>query len=433
MSLGRTAADLLLRLRRDPLLRNSAIYLTASLAAGFLGYVYHFETGRLLGPAQYAVVAAAIAGLSLLTLPAIVLQFVSARFTSVLAARGRDDEIRPFLVRVSGLSLIAALPVAGLVVLAAPTVARSMNLPDQRVIYLLAAAAVLTLLTTVNRGALQGLGAFFALSGNTVLDMAGRLVLAGAFIALGFGVLGAVAAVLIGPAIAYVQGIWLLRSRTVRRRVTAGAARVEGLASYALLASFAGVGVNFLFSIDTLLAKRYLSSSDAGIYAAASVLARVVFFLGLTVSGVMFPEVAGRHARDEDHLHIVDRSLALLCGIGALLVAVYLLLPGLVLLPYGSHFIPVKPYLGPFAVALTLLAVSNLLISYFLSVAQGRFIIPLLVACGLEPLLITLFHANAWQILGMVLVALAVLCGSLTAMYVVEHLRVRGAPSNALD
>ena len=413
------------RLSRDPVLRNGAIYLAAGVAAGLAGYVYHFETGRLLGPAQYAVVASAIAGLSLLTLPAIVLQFVSARYTSVLSAQHREAAIRPLLVRISGFSLLASLPVAVIVVIGAPAVARYMNLADHRVVYILVAAAVLTLVNMINRGALQGLRVFFALSGNTVLDMGARLVLAGLFIWMGFGALGAIVAVLVASAIAYAQGIILLRGRTTGRASGDVTESFEGLAGYAVMASFAGIGVNFLFSVDTLLAKHYLAADAAGIYAAASVLARVVFFLGLTVAGVMFPEVASRHARDEGHLHIVDRSLMLLGAIGVLLIAVYALVPGLILLPYGPHFAPVQPYLAPFAVALTLLALSNLLINYFLSVARARFVVPLVMACVLEPVLIVLFHSSTWQILGMVVASLGLMSAALGVMYCAEHLRVR--------
>src|SRR5205085_8537035 len=137
----------------------------------------------------------------------------------------------------------------------------------------------------------------------------------------------------------------------------------------------------YLFNIDVVLAKHFLPPEQAGIYAAGSVLARVVYFLGLAIAGVMFPEVARLHARNLAHFHVVEASLIFLALIGAALCLAYLLLPGLVLLPYGDGFAPVRPYLAPFAAALGLLAVSNLLVNYFLSVDSRRFIPPLLGAC----------------------------------------------------
>ena len=179
-----------------------------------------------------------------------------------------------------------------------------------------------------------------------------------------------------------------------------------------------------MFDVDIVLARHYLSPSQAGIYAAGAVLARVVYFLGLTIAGVMFPEVANRHARDQSHFHVVDLSLLFLAAVGIVLAAVYALLPGLVLLPYGSQFAPVRPYLGVFAGALTLLALANLLVNYFLSVNSARFIAPLLGAAVLETVLMTAFHRDVAQMLAMLLVSAAALAAGLALLYAVDRFRV---------
>src|SRR5205085_5591230 len=173
------------------------------------------------------------------------------------------------------------------------------------------------------------------------------------------------------------------------------------------------------------LAKHYLPPAAAGIYAAGSVLARAVYFLGLTVTGVMFPEVATLHARNEGHFHVVDRSLLLLCLVAVGLAAAYFVLPGLVLLPYGAGYDPVRPYLGSFAVALGLLALSNLLVNYFLSVDSRRFAIPLAGACVLETVLVVAFHDGVGQIVAMLVVSMAALFGVLGALYALDRARGR--------
>jgi O-antigen/teichoic acid export membrane protein len=412
------------RLKGDPVLRNSAIFLSGSVLAGLFGYVFHFETGRLLGPSGYAVVAAAIAALYLLTLPVIGLQLVSARFTSISIAQGRPSAVLPMVLRITGFSVLGAVPVLVLLVIFSGPVARFLNLSDNRVVYLLALATLSTLVVTINRGALQGLRRFIALSGNLLLDMASRLVLAAAFIGLAFGALGAVAAIMLGPAIAYAQSFFFLR------RTTGGgdlAGKIEGLGGYALLATLTSVGMNFLFSADTLLAKHYLAADSAGIYASASVLARVIYFLALAVAGVMFPEVAALHARDEAHFHVVDLSLLLVGVMGVALIGAYFLFPGLVLLPYGASFAPAKSYLGVFAVALTLLALSNLLINYFLSIARRSFIIPLFGACILETVLIVLFHSSIGQILTMVVLTVGLMFAVVGLLYATDRFQWRSA------
>ncbi len=410
------------RLRSDVVLRNNAIYLTGSVLTGLLGYVFHFETGHLLGPSSYAVVASAIAALYVLTLPVVGLQLVTARFSSVAAARNQPDAVLPMVIRVTGMSMLGGVPVAVLLTIFSPLVATFLNLSDHRVVYVLAAAGLTTLAVTINRGALQGLRRFVSLSANTLTDMTSRLALAGALVAVGFGALGAITALVLGPAVAYAQSFFFLRGR--------GAAASEpdrfvGIGQYAILATVASVGINYLFSIDTLLAKHYLAADAAGLYAAASVLARVVYFLGLSVTGVMFPEVANLHARNEAHFHVVDMSLLLVVIMGAALIATYTLFPGVVLLPYGPSFTPARSYLGVFAIALTMLTIANLFINYFLSIARRSFVIPLFGACIAETTLLTLFHSGIWQILTVVTFCLGLLAAVMAGLYASDRFAAR--------
>ncbi len=402
-------------------LRNNVIYFSGSVAAGVFGYAFHFAVGRLLGPASYGIVASAVAALYLLTLPALILQIVSMRFTSVSAAAGDLGDVRPLLLRVSAVALGVGGITAILVVAGGPAVTGFLQLTDRRVVGVLAAGTILGLLVSTNRGVLQGMRRFVALSSNLMLDSATRVAAAVGLIALGLGVMGSVVALLFGPAIAYAQSFFLLRPvRPSNDRLELSFAAVG---RYTVPAAVAVMGVTYLFNADVLLAKHYLAPRAAGIYAAASVLARVVYFLGLTIAGVMFPEVATLHARNQAHFHVVDASLLFLTGVGIVLSSTYTLLPGLVLLPYGDGFSAVKPYLGPFALALTLLALANLLVNYFLSVNSSRFIWPVAGACLLETLLIVSFHDGPGRILGMLLLTMVAFAAALGALYAVERFR----------
>ena len=384
-----------------------------------MGYIFHFVTGRLLGPTPYGVVASAVAALYLLTLPALVMQTISMRFTSVLAAHGELGSVRYLLIRLSALNgLFGGLLVVGLLAGGAAA-ARFLQLPDQRLISVLAITALVTLFVSANRGVLQGLRRFAALSTNMIVDMATRVVIGAGLIVSGFGVIGALLGVLLGPALAYGQSFFFLRS--VRQSSGPSTVSIGSVGRYALPTAIGVIGVTYLFNVDVVLAKHYLSPEAAGIYAAASVLARVVYFLGVTIAGVMFPEVAALHARNQAHFHVVDASLLFLLILGAALVGVYVTLPALVLLPYGAGFVAVRPYLGPFALALSLLAVANVLVNYFLSVNSPKFVPVLLGACVLETILVAAFHDGAARILTMVLITLGLLAFTLAALYTVER------------
>ena len=409
------------RLASHRLLRHNVIYLGGTLAAGGLGYVYHFATGRLLGPAEYAVVASAVAALYLLNLPALVVQLVSARFTSLAAARGQLGNLPGLLLQVSALGLGVGLVISILLALLSGPAASYLRIGDRRVIYVLIAASLVAPLVAATRGALQGLQRFLALSLNTVLDMTVRVLGATLLILARFGALGGAFALVLGPVGAYVQSLFLLRG--LRGRTAGVPASFAQVGRYAAMSAIAAIGTTWLYNADVVLSKHYLVAAAAGIYAASSVLGRVAYFLGVTVAQVMFPEVAALHARDEPHFHVVDLSMALVGVVSLALVLMYAAVPGLVVLPFGSAFTPVEQYLWPFALALGLLSLANLLINYFLSIGSLKFAGPLAAACVLETGLIVAFHGAVGQIVWMVVITMAALTASLGALYLLERFR----------
>ena len=391
-------------LRTNQLVRYNAIYLTGSLAAGALGYAFHFATGRLLGPSQYAVVASAVAALYLINLPSQVVQTVTARFTSIAAGRGNLGNIPGLLVQLTGLSMVVGAPIAiGLIVFSAP-LSSYLQISNQRVLYVLAAASLVVLALSATRGALIGLSRFVALSLNTVLDMTLRVISSVGLVLAGLGPIGATIALVFGPAVALVQSLALFRG--LRAQVSGNRAALSDVGTYAALTTVAQIGTTYLYNSDVILSKHYLVAQDAGIYAAASVLGRVAFFLGLTIAQVMFPQVATLHAKDEPHFHVVDLSLAM----------------PLLVLPFGSAFNPVRQFLWPFALALGLLAISNLIITFFLSTGSARFVLPLIGACVLEPLLIVLHHNDPGAILQMVVITMSCLTVALVGLYGVDRI-----------
>ena len=412
-------ASFVARLGGDRLIRNNAIYLAGSVGVGVVGYVFHFATGRLLGPATYAIVAAIVSALSLLSLPSIVLQTTAARYTSLLSARADTGAIRRLLLQLSLACLLGVIVLGGILVVLAPAVAGYLHLADTRFVYLLALASAFALLLAITRGALQGLSRFVSLSLNTLLDMGTRVVLAVGLILGGLGAVGAAISLVAGPLIAYAQSLFLFR-RFARASATTSPPLTD-VGRYTLSAVVAAAGITYLLNIDVILAKHYLSGHDSGLYAAGAVLGRVIFFLGMTVASVMFPAVTLLHARGEAHFHVVEKSLLLLGILSGGFVLTYALLPGLVIGPFGETFALVGPYLVLFAIALSFFAISVLFLNYFLSINNRRFIPPLVAAAALETVLIAAFHAGPRQVVTMVLISMAALLGMLTLLYVADR------------
>ena len=415
------------RLGIDRYLRSNAIFFAGNVGAGIFAYAFQFVVGRILGPANYSIVAAAVAALYILTLPTLVVQLIAARFTSLAVAVDDVGQIRAIASRVLRISLTLGLVIAIALLIFRGPAGAFLQLKDLRIIGALSLSTVILIPLAAQRGILQGMRRFTALSGNLVLEMGSRVALGGSLAAAGIGVIGPVFAIPLASAIAFGQSRLFLRG--LGRRSTTTAPSLAAVGRYATPAAVAVMGVTFIFNIDVLMAKHFLDPRAAGIYAATAVLGRVIYFLGVTIAGVMFPEVATLHARDQAHYHVVDLSLAVLAVLGMVFVAVYALLPGVVLFPFGAAFRGVAPYLAEFALALVLLAVSNLLINYFLSINSWRFALPLVGACLMETALMITFHGSVGTIVSMLLLSLTALTGVLAALYAMERLRAPRQPS----
>src|SRR5215472_15864260 len=171
-----------------------------------MGYVFHFVAGRLLGPTGYAVVASVLSAIYLVSLPGIVLQTVAMRFTSMFAGRAEHGALPRLIAQLTVVSLITGGLGAMALLAVAPAAACYLKVADLRVVYALAVPA---LLIAANRGVLQGLQRFVALSANFLVDTVSRVIVAASLILAGLGALGGVIAIVVGPALAYGQSLVL--------------------------------------------------------------------------------------------------------------------------------------------------------------------------------------------------------------------------------
>src|SRR5262249_29875341 len=134
------------------------------------------------------------------------------------------------------------------------------------------------------------------------------------------------------------------------------------------------IGIALLTNVDVLIVKARFSGHDAGAYAAASAFARVGFFLPAAILTVLFPRTAARQARGEETEAILGRSLFATAGFCGLLALVYAAAgTGLVTLTYGADYAKGGEVLAPFALAMGLFSLANVLVGYHLSRNETRY------------------------------------------------------------
>ncbi len=355
--------------------------LAATTVANVLGFGYQLVMARLLTAEQYAILIALFGVLILEAISSQVIQSATARLAAQYRARGEEAALHQFVRRWSIRVAIAMASLALVVIALAGPISGGLALPPVSVT-LLGISLFFAGTVTFELGLLQGLARFGWMGSVLIVQAGSRLVLGIALVLLGFGVngafAGAAAAIAVSLLVAAVPLTPLLRAaRRATAMVELGAAetRFFALAAVVLLAYAA------LTNIDAVLAPSVLSPVEAGTYAGAVTLGKIVLFAPIAVGFLLLERTARAHARGEATERPLFLALGFVLATSGLVALAYILAPAFFVgLVVGSQYpatVAVAPIYGIAALANALL---NLWISYF--VGRGEMRVGLLLAIG---------------------------------------------------
>jgi len=307
-----------------------------SMIANIASYLLHLPASRWLGPAGYGEFASLLAAQLVLAVPALALQTVVAR--EVVRGKGAHA------VRVLGYRCAVIVAVAAM--LLAPLVSWALDTGVLATLSALITAPVLVLLAT-EQGLLQGAARFGPLS--VVLAAAGvaKVVPAVVVLAVGTGPGLALAASAVGT------GLVALCARLFADSGITGESSTRIGVAAVLKASQVQLALIALSSMDLVIARIVLSNDDAGLYALGAVATKAAFWLPQAVGVVLYP----RMANPAHSAQAIRSALAVLVGLGAVLVAGVAVAAPLVPLLVGDAYQPVQSLLWLFALHGACLAV----------------------------------------------------------------------------
>jgi O-antigen/teichoic acid export membrane protein len=353
--------------------RSGALLAVASGVAIVANYIFLLAAGRVLGSDRYGSLAALLGLLAVVLIPAQALQMAVSREVSRRIASGESASAYAFARRTLRLALIGTVPLVVLALVLAVPLADLLNIDSTGVVVLAEVGLVTAFVAPVAMGVLQGSQRFHALAALYVVPFVLRLgvfaIAAAAGYRLGAAVLATTASALLGTALAF----GLIRAPLAQ--VSTGA-RIDLRPFLRYLAPVAVglIGIALLTHIDLLIVRARFSGHDAGAYAAASAFARVGLFLPATILAVLFPRTAARQARGEQTEDILGRSILATAAFCACLAVFYWATGvGLVSTSFGPDFREGGTILAPFALAIGLFSVGNILVGYHLSRGETRY------------------------------------------------------------
>lgn len=388
-------------------LHSAGIYLfIATFVANVLGYGYQVVMARLLRPEEFAVLTALFGILILESISSQVIQSATAKLAAQYRARDEEPALHAFVrrwaVRVAG----GAAAVGLLVVALSGAIAGALELPAFSVA-LLGLTLFLALVFTFGLGLLQGLARFVWMGSALVAQAGGRLLVGVALVLAGLGVDGAftgattaIALSLVVVALPLVPLFRAARGSTVQHELGAAETRFFALSAVVLLAYAA------LTNIDAVLARSLLRPEEAGAYAGAITMGKIVLFAPIAIGFLLLERTARAHARGEDTDRALYLALAFVLATSGLVAAAYVVMPEvLVPIVVGSQYPETAKIVGTYGVAALANALLNLWISYF--IGRGEMRIGILIAAAVVAEL-TLLLTTATDPLAMARIVLVV-------------------------
>jgi O-antigen/teichoic acid export membrane protein len=376
------------------ILGGSLIMLIGSFFVSLANFGYNIGVARLLGPADFSHAAAAVTILMLVSAITLAFQLVCTKLVAKSESLEAKAAIFQQLHRKSwwvGIGLGAAM------LLSSSVLSSYLRLSTSWVIILLAVGLTIYIPLGVKRGGLQGTCRFSGLSWNMAAEAAVKFLGAIVLIAMGFGVLGAVAALSGSVIVAY-----LLPDAARELRGTPGRAIASPLGETVQAIVFF-VGQVIISNIDILMVKHFFPPDLAGLYAAIALVGRLLYFGAWSVVSVMFPVSAGV-SEERPAPALLALPLLMVTGMSVAFVLFLAAFPQLVFRSlFGAHFSATVQglnwLLSMNAAATGIYAVSVVLITYEMSrrIANTGWL--QLVVSGLIVLGIAWFHSNLLEVI----------------------------------
>ncbi len=361
------------RLRQSSFIRHNAIFFVGSLLIGVCNYMYYPLLGRLLEPASFGEVQ---------TLISLFLQITT--FLSVLGllavniVANHDDAKQRNLI-VLELEKLALL-IGGLLLLltiALGPVLRDFFQFDSALPFTLLALAVLaTVPFTFRTSYLRGKHYFGLNSIAGMVGAAGKLLLSGVLVVIGFRTAGAIFGVVLAQVLAFVYAGYYARKHGYGESLRTHWGKLPNFAvirpelRYSLVVLATSLSITVLYSVDIVVVKHFFDATTAGLYASIATVSRVLFFLTASISQVLMPSVRLQNTPQQNR-QLLYKSLALVSVVGGGALAVFWATPRFfVELLMGPAYVQYANLLPQLSLAMFVVSILNLLLTYYMALRQ---------------------------------------------------------------
>ncbi len=360
--------------RSGALIRHSVLVFAGSSFLNAAGFIYHAIASRSLGADTYGTLYALLAFQNIVALPGAVAVTVLTRFAAEFRALDDRAHLRGLVSGLGRALLIGTVCVAIASIVFAVPLAAYLHAP---VAAIPATALLMLCIVGANayRAVAQGLFDFEGFAISNVVDGSLRILATLACVALGWKFFGALGGYIAGSLAGTI--VMFVRTNVRVPHVTAEPVRYDWRRIGIVIAGTAAMTVctTLLANADVIVAKHAFDPSQAGVYAAASLVAKILLFGVGFIPLVLLPQASDRYARGERSSNVLWLALGAVAIAGAIALAIFRFFGGVLLhMLVGGGYDAAMPLLVPYGVAMFLLSLVSVVCTY--GIATHR------LACG---------------------------------------------------
>lgn len=421
------------------LIKAGIIFFIFSALGAVFNWLYQVSMMRMLGPEDYGVLGSLFAIIYLVTFSTSPINMVISKITSEYHKKDKE-RIKFIYTNTFQKIIFFGLIALSLYIIASPFIASYMNLNDLPGIILVGVIAYFSLISVILIGTLNGMQKFIWQNSSGFISTILKFSLAILLVGLGFGINGALFAIIIGILISiYVAYIPI---RKELKNINSKKIDLKPMYYYGIPVFISSVLFILIVTIDQILVKHFFSSSDAGIYAAASLVAKTIWFGSSFLIGPLFPKVVFLKSQNKDTSNLLKKSLVYISALVILGCIILFIAPTFVVnIISGNKYLAAVELVGMFGVSLAIFTLLQIFMTYNLAIERFNFIYIFLTGVIFEIIAIYLFHNSLTDIVKIVLITnILVLIGcilfnkkeilGLTNMFSIENISKSLNPSN---
>lgn len=388
-----------------PLIGGSSVIFFGTFLGNVFNYLFNLAMGRYLTEADFGLMSAFNSLLILVGIFSVAFSNVITKFSAKYF--GKEDNDASAEVLRLGLKFVLIFAGILFVILTflIPVLGKFLHSDHYLYLFLVIVSIFFSLILSLPSGFIQGRLRFFLLAGTIISTPLLRLILALIIIFAGYGLLGpflGLAFAVALPALILIYYVYRKYAGHHHDQKFDRKAFKKEFIHYTYTYLLSGVGITLLVNSDILLVRHFFSATQAGQYAALSLMGKAIFYFTAPIGTVFFPLIAYKREKKEKLVQTVLLATAAVVGASGFLSFIYFAFPQLILrifFPKPGYAI-LSDYLGYYSLYILVFSVASLLNMYFLSIGKTKVYIITLIGAAVQIVSLSLFHDSLIEVIG---------------------------------